>query len=61
MKGSFVFLADLVREMDIDCTIDFMIVSSYGNKSKSTGAVKIIKDLDIDIENRHILIGGGYS
>ena len=56
LKGSFVFLADLVREMDIDCTIDFMIVSSYGNKSKSTGAVKIIKDLDIDIENRHILI-----
>ncbi|NLM61822.1 MAG: hypoxanthine phosphoribosyltransferase [Clostridiales bacterium] len=56
LKGSFVFLADLVRELDFDCTIDFMIVSSYGSKSKSTGAVKIIKDLDIDIENRHILI-----
>ncbi|MGI6578047.1 MAG: hypoxanthine phosphoribosyltransferase [Eubacteriales bacterium] len=56
LKGSFVFMADLVRELDFDCTIDFMIVSSYGTKSKSTGAVKIIKDLDIDIENRHILI-----
>jgi hypoxanthine phosphoribosyltransferase len=40
----------------MDCTVDFMIVSSYGNKSKSTGAVKIIKDLDIDIEGKHILI-----
>ena len=51
LKGSFVFMADLVRKLNIDCTFDFMIVSSYGTKSKSTGAVKIIKDLDIDIEN----------
>lgn len=56
LKGSFIFMADLVRNMDIDCTIDFMIVSSYGKKSKSTGAVKIIKDLDIDIEGKHILL-----
>jgi hypoxanthine phosphoribosyltransferase len=56
LKGSFIFMADLVRSMDIDCTIDFMIVSSYGKKSKSTGAVKIIKDLDIDIEGKHILL-----
>jgi hypoxanthine phosphoribosyltransferase len=56
LKGSFVFMADLVRKLNIDCTLDFMIVSSYGTKSKSTGAVKIIKDLDIDIENRHILL-----
>jgi hypoxanthine phosphoribosyltransferase len=56
LKGSFIFMADLVRNLDMDCTVDFMIVSSYGNKSKSTGAVKIIKDLDIDIEGKHILI-----
>lgn len=56
LKGSFIFMADLVRSMDIDCTIDFMIVSSYGKKSRSTGAVKIIKDLDIDIEGKHILL-----
>jgi len=56
LKGSFIFMADLVRNLDIDCTIDFMIVSSYGKKSKSTGAVKIIKDLDIDIEGKHILL-----
>ena len=56
LKGSFVFMADLVRKLNIDCTLDFMIVSSYGTKSKSTGAVKIIKDLDIDIENKHILL-----
>lgn len=56
LKGSFVFMADLVRKLDIDCTLDFMIVSSYGTKSQSTGAVKIIKDLDIDIENKHIML-----
>jgi hypoxanthine phosphoribosyltransferase len=56
LKGSFIFMADLVRDMDIDCTIDFMIVSSYGTKSKSTGAVKIIKDLDVDIEGKDILL-----
>lgn len=56
LKGSFIFMADLVRSLDIDCTIDFMIVSSYGTKSKSTGAVKILKDLDIDIEGKHILL-----
>ena len=54
-EGS-VFMADLVRKLNIDCTLDFMIVSSYGTKSVSTGAVKIIKDLDIDIENKHILL-----
>lgn len=56
LKGSFIFMADLIRELDLDCTIDFMIVSSYGTKSRSTGAVKIIKDLDVDIEGKHLLI-----
>lgn len=56
LKGSFIFMADLIRDVDLDCTIDFMIVSSYGTKSKSTGAVKIIKDLDRDIEGKDILL-----
>ncbi len=56
LKGSFIFMADLVRDLDIGCTIDFMVVSSYGTKSKSTGAVKIIKDLDADIEGKDILL-----
>jgi len=56
LKGSFVFMADLTRALNFPLTVDFMIVSSYGNKSTSTGAVKIIKDLDKDIEGRDILI-----
>lgn len=56
LKGSFIFMADLVRELEFHCNIDFMIVSSYGTKSKSTGAVKIIKDLDRDIEGKDILL-----
>ena len=56
LKGSFVFMADLVRALTIPCTLDFMSVSSYGTKSMTTGAVKIIKDLDINIEGRHIII-----
>lgn len=56
LRGSFIFMADLVRKVDIPCTLDFMAVSSYENKSVTTGAVKITKDLDIDIEGRHIII-----
>ena len=56
LRGSFIFMADLVRALDIDCTIDFLAVSSYGKKSITTGAVKITKDLDMDIENRHIIV-----
>lgn len=56
LKGSFVFMADLVREMNIFCQVDFMTVSSYGNGTKTTGAVKILKDLSYDIENRHLII-----
>jgi hypoxanthine phosphoribosyltransferase len=51
-----VFLSDLMREIDIDVTIDFMAVSSYGNKSVTSGVVKIIKDLDTPITGKHVLI-----
>ena len=56
LRGSFIFMADLVRALPIECTLDFMAVSSYGKKSATTGAVKITKDLDLDIEGRHVII-----
>lgn len=56
LKGSFVFMADLMREIPIPCEMDFMAVSSYGSKSETTGAVKILSDLTRDIENRHVII-----
>lgn len=56
LKGAVVFMADLLREITIDCEIDFMSVSSYGKGMKSTGVVRILKDLDSDITNRHIIV-----
>ncbi len=56
LKGSIVFMADLMRSITIDCKIDFMAVSSYGSGTESTGRVKIIKDLDIDLEGYDLLI-----
>ena len=55
LKGCFIFMADLMRHVDIKCTMDFMAVSSYSGTS-STGAVKITKDLSEDIEGRHVII-----
>ena len=56
LKGAFVFMADLVREITVPCTVDFMAVSSYGKGSKSSGQVQIIKDLDTNIEGRHVIV-----
>lgn len=56
LKGSVMFMADLMREITIPCNIDFMAVSSYGSGSKSSGVVKIIKDLDKSIEGKDLLI-----
>jgi hypoxanthine phosphoribosyltransferase len=56
LKGSFVFMADLIRRVTVSCSLDFMAVSSYGNKSVSTGAVRINKDLSEDIERRHVIV-----
>lgn len=56
LKGSFVFMADLVRSTDILCEVDFMAVSSYGDGTTTTGAVKISKDLSRNIEGRHVII-----
>ncbi len=56
LKGSVIFMADLMREINIPCNIDFMAVSSYGSGTKSSGVVKIIKDLDSSIEGKDLLI-----
>ena len=55
LKGCFIFMADLMRHVSINCSMDFMAVSSYSGTT-STGAVKINKDLSEDIEGRHIII-----
>ncbi len=56
LKGSIIFMADLMRAIDTPCTIDFMAVSSYGSGTKTSGVVKIIKDLDASIEGKDLLI-----
>lgn len=56
LKGSFIFMADLMRYVDLKCSVDFMAVSSYGNKSVTTGAVKINKDLSADIEGKDVIM-----
>jgi hypoxanthine phosphoribosyltransferase len=56
LKGAVLFLADLMRSIDVPCEIDFMAVSSYGSQTDSSGVVRILKDLDAPIEGRHVLI-----
>ena len=56
LKGSVVFMADLMRAIDIPCSIDFMVVSSYGSGTTSSGSVKIIKDLDLNLDGLDLLI-----
>ncbi len=56
LKGAVFFLADLMRHLTVPCEIDFMAISSYGASTDSSGIVRILKDLDINIEDRHVLI-----
>lgn len=56
LKGSFIFTADLVREIEVNTQIEFMTTSSYGHSEESSGTVKIVNDLKIDVEGRDILI-----
>ena len=56
LKGGVVFFSDLIREITIPIEIDFISVSSYGNSTKSSGVVRIIKDTDIDVTGKHLLI-----
>lgn len=56
LKGASVFVADLMRAIKLDANIDFMSVSSYGSGTTSSGTVKILKDLDVDIDGKNVLI-----
>lgn len=56
LKGGFVFLADLMREINIPVDMDLISVSSYGSSTRSSGVVRIIKDIDINISGKHVLI-----
>jgi hypoxanthine phosphoribosyltransferase len=56
LKGAVFFMADLMRNLTIPCEIDFMAISSYGDSTDSSGVVRILKDLDINIEGRDVLI-----
>lgn len=56
LKGAFVFLADLVRTIELDTEIDFMAVSSYGSATRTSGVVRIVKDLDADLYGRHVIL-----
>jgi hypoxanthine phosphoribosyltransferase len=56
LKGAFVFMADLARDIQLPLEFDFMAVSSYGSATKSSGVVRILKDLDYEITDRHVLL-----
>jgi hypoxanthine phosphoribosyltransferase len=56
LKGAFMFMADLSRAVDLPVEFDFMAVSSYGSATRTSGVVRIVKDLDLDLTNRHVLI-----
>jgi hypoxanthine phosphoribosyltransferase len=56
LKGAVFFIADLMRAMDIPCEVDFMAISSYGSATDSSGVVRILKDLDVSIEGRDVLV-----
>lgn len=56
LKGAVFFMADIARRLDIELEMDFMAVSSYGSSTDSSGVVRILKDLDMDIEGRNVLI-----
>ena len=56
LRGSFVFMADLIRKIEVPCTVDFMAVSSYGRGTTSSGQVQITKDLSDDIEGKDIIV-----
>ncbi len=56
LKGSAIFLSDLARTIDLDCTFDFVSVASYGKGTASSGQVRLLKDLDESIEDRHVIL-----
>ncbi len=55
LKGVFIFMADLLRKIEIDCDVDFLAISNYSNDARNRGVVRLVKDLDIPIEGRQVL------
>src|SRR5690554_1379820 len=56
LKGAFMFMSDLARAIDLPVEFDFMAVSSYGSATRSSGVVRIVKDLDLDLSGRHVIL-----
>lgn len=56
LNGSFIFFSDLIREITVDCEVDFLKLSSYGDAKISTGEVKLLKDLNCEVEGRDIIV-----
>lgn len=56
LKGAAIFFSDLLRQVDLPLTIDFMAISSYGNSTKTSGVVRILKDLDHDVLNKNVVV-----
>jgi len=56
LKGAVFFLADLMRAIEVDCEVDFMAVASYGSSTDSSGVVRILKDLDVPLEGRDVVV-----
>jgi hypoxanthine phosphoribosyltransferase len=56
LKGAVFFMADLMRSLTVPCEVDFMAISSYGDETDSSGVVRILKDLDIPLQDRHVLV-----
>jgi len=56
LNGGFIFLADLIRYINIDCEIDFIRISSYGDEKESSGHIKVLKPLSADIKGRHVVV-----
>lgn len=56
LKGAFIFMSDLAREIELPVELDFMAVSSYGDSTSTSGVVRIVKDLETDIRDRHVIL-----
>ena len=56
LKGAFMFMSDLSQAIHLPCEVDFMAVSSYGSATRTSGVVRIVKDLDLDLLDRHVLV-----
>jgi hypoxanthine phosphoribosyltransferase len=56
LKGAFVFMSDLARAIDLPVEVDFMAIASYGSATRTSGVVRIVKDLDLDLTSRHVLV-----